>query len=382
MLSTASELRTRRSLLRAGLVAWSAGLIAPWSEPWCEASRNVSGEAEAVRIGVLGLFHPQQLRLIAGRGSALDLRLDGQSHRVAGEPVTIGLHGGAMEVQLGAGTPAIPAVSLRAIPEASPVDSGAFWLEVPGKLKRQYAGRLEICPHGAALAAIVTMPLETAVASVVSAESPPGATTAALEAQAVAARSFLAARQAGHADFDFCDTTHCQFLRSPPEPGSGADEAARSTRGLVLTWHEEAANRDRTLAAMYARSCDGRTRSLREIGVRGEGYPYYAVPCEYCGRHPELLQRDGEVPVRSERERLAFNRIHGWGAVPSLPAESANDAVHGSRLGGSGLGGRGVGHGIGLCQLGAADMARRGASFAQILAHYYPNTMLRNVREL
>jgi SpoIID/LytB domain protein len=38
--------------------------------------------------------------------------------------------------------------------------------------------------------------------------------------------------------------------------------------------------------------------------------------------------------------------------------------------------GRGIGHGIGMCQLGAADMARRGSSFAQILAHYYPNTKL------
>lgn len=380
MLSTASEWRTRRSLLRAGLVACSAGLIAPWSE----AKRDVSGEtdAELVRIGVLGLFHPQELRLTSGRSSALDLRIDRQSYRIISEPVTIGLRGGAMEAQLAAGTPAILAVSLRAVPEASPANSGAFWLEVPGKLKRQYAGRLEICAHGSALEAIVTMPLETAVASVVSAESPPGATMAALEAQTVAARSFLAARPAGHADFDFCDTTHCQFLRSPPESGSGPDQASRETRGLVLTWHDEAANRDRTLAAMYARSCGGRTRSLREIGVRGEGYPYYAVSCEYCSRHPELWQRDAGAPVRSERERLAFNRIHGWGAVPSLPAESANDAVHGRGLGGRGLGGRGVGHGIGLCQMGAAAMARRGATFAEILAHYYPNTKLLNVSEL
>jgi SpoIID/LytB domain protein len=29
-----------------------------------------------------------------------------------------------------------------------------------------------------------------------------------------------------------------------------------------------------------------------------------------------------------------------------------------------------------MCQLGAADMARQGASFEQILAHYYPNTRL------
>jgi stage II sporulation protein D len=33
--------------------------------------------------------------------------------------------------------------------------------------------------------------------------------------------------------------------------------------------------------------------------------------------------------------------------------------------------GRGWGHGVGLCQLGAAGMARAGASFDEILRHYY-----------
>jgi SpoIID/LytB domain protein len=41
------------------------------------------------------------------------------------------------------------------------------------------------------------------------------------------------------------------------------------------------------------------------------------------------------------------------------------------------LQGTGVGHGIGLCQRGAADMARKAASFQQILEHYYPNTELK-----
>jgi SpoIID/LytB domain protein len=43
------------------------------------------------------------------------------------------------------------------------------------------------------------------------------------------------------------------------------------------------------------------------------------------------------------------------------------------------LEGVGVGHGIGLCQRGAADMARNGASFLEILEHYYPNTALRRL---
>ena len=38
--------------------------------------------------------------------------------------------------------------------------------------------------------------------------------------------------------------------------------------------------------------------------------------------------------------------------------------------------GRGAGHGLGLCQKGAAAMAAEGAGFREILARYFPNTIL------
>lgn len=40
------------------------------------------------------------------------------------------------------------------------------------------------------------------------------------------------------------------------------------------------------------------------------------------------------------------------------------------------LRGRGWGHGVGLCQIGAAVMATRGYTYREILAHYYPNSRL------
>ena len=39
------------------------------------------------------------------------------------------------------------------------------------------------------------------------------------------------------------------------------------------------------------------------------------------------------------------------------------------------LRGRGWGHGVGLCQIGAAVMASEGYSYRQILEHYYPGTV-------
>ena len=38
--------------------------------------------------------------------------------------------------------------------------------------------------------------------------------------------------------------------------------------------------------------------------------------------------------------------------------------------------GAGWGHGVGLCQIGAAVMAEKGYTYKEILAHYYPNTII------
>ncbi|MFH0802187.1 MAG: hypothetical protein V2A78_07365 [bacterium] len=38
--------------------------------------------------------------------------------------------------------------------------------------------------------------------------------------------------------------------------------------------------------------------------------------------------------------------------------------------------GGGWGHGVGLCQEGAAGMARRGLTSAQIIRHYFPGTKI------
>lgn len=43
------------------------------------------------------------------------------------------------------------------------------------------------------------------------------------------------------------------------------------------------------------------------------------------------------------------------------------------------LHGAGWGHGVGLCQIGAAVMGEKGFSYDRILNHYYPNTTLKNI---
>jgi SpoIID/LytB domain protein len=43
------------------------------------------------------------------------------------------------------------------------------------------------------------------------------------------------------------------------------------------------------------------------------------------------------------------------------------------------LTGAGWGHGVGLCQIGAAVMADKGYSYEQILAHYFPGSELKTI---
>ena len=42
----------------------------------------------------------------------------------------------------------------------------------------------------------------------------------------------------------------------------------------------------------------------------------------------------------------------------------------------------GWGHGVGLCQIGAAMMGEKGYDYKQILQHYYPGTQLVDINRI
>jgi len=247
-----------------------------------------------VAICVFSLFHPIELDLQAARASLLVLEQNGHRETIEGSRTIKILGNATVTGREGA--------------------AAAFILSIPGKIRREFQGRLEVREKDGHLLAIVRMELETAVASIVAAESPPGAPLEARKAQAVVARSFLIAARGRHQGFDFCDTTHCQFLREAPDAGSVTAKATEETKGLVVGYQ------GRAIAALYSANCGGRTRSLEDARWNAELYPYFAIDC----------------PVR--------------GAI--------------------------AGHRIGMCQEGAAQMARNGRTFREILAFYFPATMI------
>jgi stage II sporulation protein D len=327
--------------------------------------------AADVRIGVFGLFHPRELVVRPGDGTGLSLRSDRETCELRGrdEAHLVALRG-SVQATCGGRTFGAPVLSVNALAGGI----GAVNLGVPGKIARTFRGHVEVTLAGGELVPVVSMDLETAVASVVAAEQLDGTPLEALKAQAVATRSYFVAARGRHRGFEFCDTTHCQFLREPPAASRPAARAVRETAGLVLAF------RGAPLAALYSASCGGHTRSLADAGFRGiDGYPYFAVECAYCVRHATEWER--RLPIdadaerldaaRSEAARVTVGRSRGWSAVPGNNFDVVRDA--GSLV----LHGRGEGHGIGLCQAGAAALAReQHARFADILDHYYPGTTL------
>ncbi len=323
--------------------------------------------AQDVRIGVLGLFHPREVQLQASRNEAVIIHAAGQTFVLEPGSRMAAVYISNDALLLDFGGHVLRTAELRATARNNSAVS--FLLTVPGKITRPYRGRLVIKAARGEVVPIITMDLETAVASAVAAESDSDAPPEALKAQAIVARSYFLAGGGRHRDLDFCDLTHCQFLREPPAPDSPAAVATRETQGIVLTFGEK------PFAAMFSRSCGGHTRTPAEVGLPGSAYPYFSVLCDFCHKRPYLWTRklslqDATLLGKGESGRLAVDRRLGWNAVPSNNFTSHREGEQVV------LEGAGQGHGIGLCQRGAKALADEGSSFRQILNHYFPNTQL------
>jgi len=155
---------------------------------------------------------------------------------------------------------------------------------------------------------VQVMEMEDYVKGVVPVEMGRTRPAEALKAQAVAARSYAATSHA-HSDkgADICTTQHCQVWRSAHY--AQTDIAVDQTRSEVATYSGE------IIRCYYFAHCDGHTRSV--VDVWHQDLPYLvSVPC-ICG----------------------FTFLYG--------------------------------HGVGMCQEGASAMATQGATYQEILKHYY-----------
>ena len=337
-------------------------------------SLSVLPDEPQVRIGVFGLLAPEELNVRPEQGAVIEFVAGKEKWTIEGAQfATIRLEGEELAVRFPARNELLITRQVRVTGRHG--NPGSFVLSVPGRLERTFHGTLDLIARDDVLVPVVSMELTTAVASVLDAELSEAAPLEALKVQAVVARSFYIAHRRRHELFDFCDTTHCQFLREPPAGGSPARRAAKDTHGLVLSYQ------GKVVRALYSASCGGRTFSLDEVGMRSEYYPFFAVQCPYDRDHAEGWRRSLRdtqaeailADAHSEAVRIAIGRLRGWKTIPSnnYTVESNEDGEVGIVLHGTG-----AGHGVGLCQTGATGMAREGAKFRTILRHYFPNTVL------
>jgi stage II sporulation protein D len=289
-------------------------------------------------------------------------------------------------------------LSSRHTPAAGLAVRGRWTLELPGFEPVSGEWLLSVTKSGKSLSFTVRLPREDYVAAVLAGEASI-LPQEALKAMAVTARTyaFRFAGRHGAEGFDFCDTTHCQDARLAGN-SARAREAAEATEAELMWWKGTPA------AAFYARDCGGHTESGQTL--LGSPVPYLpARPDPFCphmgwsatiektrlqsalaaeglGRVTGVFTlskresgrvhavRVGGRTIPAESFRMAIGRQIGWNLVRSdwYELDDKGAAVQ--------FTGRGAGHGVGLCQLGAAAMAKQGADYRKILEQYYPGVAI------
>src|SRR5665213_2032834 len=127
---------------------------------------------------------------------------------------------------------------------------------------------------------IQSIPLETYVARVLAGEAARESPPAALEALAIAIRTFAIINRNRHnADgYDVCDTTHCQVVRTATP---ATVRAAAATASLVLVRNGV------PVPVYYSASCGGYTEVPSAVWPGAEDPPYLpSQPDEGCGGVP------------------------------------------------------------------------------------------------
>jgi stage II sporulation protein D len=249
---------------------------------------------------------------------------------------------------------------------------------------------------------ILHLPLEHYVARVVDGEMKSSWPKAALEAQAIAARSFAVYHVLRNKakTYDLRGDARAQaFARNLEHPR--CRNAAILTQGLLLKQNQA------VLLAYYMSTCGGSTRKFYQAGMR-----YDNIPCQNCQDSPYYQWKEqvplslvqsllGQTPAPEDTitslelewessqhvKAIIFKKNSG----PSLKVD-ANDfrrylnaalkrevmkslrfelSLQAQQLV---IDGHGWGyHGIGLCQYGARHLAQTGSSTEAILKYYYPS---------
>ena len=152
--------------------------------------------------------------------------------------------------------------------------------------ERSYRGRIELMRVGAQnLTAVNIVSMDHYLFSVVPSEMPSTWHIEALKAQAVASRSYAAARRGGqgHTGFDLCDTTHCQVYLGVGAERPRTTSAVNLTSGIML-WHQ-----NRPIEATFFSSSGGHTDNSENVWTGTA--PYLRAVADIHEGNPRVWSR-------------------------------------------------------------------------------------------
>lgn len=286
---------------------------------------------------------------------------------------------------------------------------GAFRVQPDGEAREiSAAGVWKLAVVHGELRVLLTLDSERYVELALNGEAAANEPLESLKAMAAAVRTYALENADRHASegFNLCDSTHCQALRFG-QPSATVEQAVLETAGETL-WYG-----GRRAAVFYTQNCGGQSEDAANVwpGTRIAYLSAHADP--WCTRHgaaewhadisleqmravfrsqgwnlparvdavgvvkrtaagrAEQLEFSGagvRTPVTASSFRFALDRALGWNQLRSdwYTVTLSNGTLH--------FQGRGYGHGVGLCQAGALEMAAEGHSWREILNFYFPGT--------
>jgi stage II sporulation protein D len=285
--------------------------------------------------------------------------------------------------------------------------SGAFWLEptAGGYIfigDRWYRGRVLLLPGtSGGVTAVNFVDLELYLYSVLGGEMPASWPPEALKSQAVAARSYALYRRSRSQNqpYDVVSTTASQVYKGLESEAVSTRAAVDATRNQVLTYNGQ------IIEAVFHSSSGGYTENVEDVW--SQALPYLRAVQDYDAGAP-VYQWSVSLPLADFASRISGvgnliaavpERTTPQGRVVSLRLQgdagsrliSGNEVRQALNLRSTlfsisvagdtvNISGRGYGHGLGMSQWGAHNLARQGRSYQEILTHYYRGATLSQVQ--
>ena len=266
---------------------------------------------------------------------------------------------------------------------------------------RPFRGRIEIQPVNGTLAAINLVELEEYLVGVIKDEIPPAWPTEAAKAMAVAARTYAVYQRVQNPTglFHLRNTTQSQIYGGARGEDIRTTLAVQATRGQILLFNGQ------PLAAYYHSCSGGRTENGVEVfGTEFDYLPSvkddYSLACPHAlwverltaDQIAQALTRAGyptgrivsiQEMARSQSGRILRLQVQHAGGTLIVDSRRFREALGNEvirstdfvvRSDGAGFTfvGRGFGHGVGMSQWGAKEMADLAFHYDEILKFYYP----------